>query len=90
MEHMYLDKGGSAAVLGALLGLVELKYPVRNLLTLLVVIYLITQVNVVIGLGVAENAVDGRSYRPSDIIRSLNVIFDSIMEVAGTTNIFLL
>jgi leucyl aminopeptidase len=55
MEEMYGDKGGSCAVIGALAGTLEMK-PKKNIL---------------FACGFAENAVDAKSYKPSDIIKSM-------------------
>lgn len=54
MEAMYMDKGGSVAVLGAMKALALQKAPV----------------DVVGVLAVAENSVDGISYKPLNIIRT--------------------
>ena len=58
MEDMYMDKGGTVATMGALKGVMELKLPI----------------NAVFAFGIAENALDARSYKPGDIIKSLKGI----------------
>lgn len=55
MEEMYLDKTGAAAVLGSLKATLELE-PNKN---------------VVFAVGIAENAIGARVYKPGDIIKSL-------------------
>jgi leucyl aminopeptidase len=55
MQEMYLDKTGACAVLGALHATLNLK-PKKN---------------VVFVAAIAENAVDSKSYKPGDIIKSL-------------------
>jgi leucyl aminopeptidase len=55
MEDMYGDKGGACAVIGALHGVLELK-PKKN---------------IVFAVGLAENAIDAKSYKPGDIIKSM-------------------
>jgi leucyl aminopeptidase len=55
MEQMYLDKGGACSVLGALHGTFELGI----------------KMNVVFAMGLAENAIDAKSYKPMDIITSM-------------------
>lgn len=55
MEDMYGDKGGACAVIGALHGCLELR-PKKNIL---------------FAVGLAENAIDARSYKPGDIITSM-------------------
>ena len=55
MEDMYQDKGGACAVLGALKGTFELGL----------------KKNVVFAMGFAENAIDNKSYKPMDIIKSM-------------------
>lgn len=52
---MYLDKTGATAVMGALHATLALK-PKKN---------------VVFAFGIAENAVDSKSYKPGDILTSL-------------------
>lgn len=52
---MYLDKGGACSVLGALHGTMELGI----------------KMNVVFAMGLAENAVDAKSYKPMDILTSM-------------------
>jgi leucyl aminopeptidase len=54
MENMYMDMSGSAVVLSVLQGIMEFKLPI----------------NIVIGLCVAENMIDNKSYRPYDILKS--------------------
>lgn len=58
MLDMYCDKAGSVATLGALKGAIELKLPV----------------NVAFAFGIAENAIDSKSYKPGDILKSLKGI----------------
>ena len=55
MEDMYGDKNGACAVLGALHGTLKLK-PKKN---------------IVFAVGLAENAIDSKSYKPGDIIKSM-------------------
>jgi leucyl aminopeptidase len=55
METMYGDKNGSCAVLGALHGALSLK----------------PRKNIVFAIGLAENAIDSKSYKPGDIITSM-------------------
>jgi len=55
MEDMYGDKGGACAVIGALHGCLHLK-PKKNVL---------------FAVGLAENAIDARAYKPGDIIKSM-------------------
>lgn len=55
IEEMYGDKGGSCAVIGALYGAIKL-----NL-----------KKNVVFAMAFAENAIDNKAYKPSDIIESM-------------------
>ena len=55
MEDMYGDKNGACAVLGALHGCLELGL----------------RKNVVFAIGLAENAIDSKSYKPGDIIGSM-------------------
>jgi len=55
MEDMYGDKGGACAVIGALHGCLELR-PKKNVL---------------FAVGLAENAIDARAYKPGDIIKSM-------------------
>lgn len=52
---MYMDKGGAAAVYGAMLG--ALRTDIKK--------------NVVFAFGLAENAIDSKSYKPDDIITSM-------------------
>jgi leucyl aminopeptidase len=54
IEQMYLDKCGACAVYGALWGAIQL-----NL-----------KKNIVFAVGLAENAIDSKSYKPMDIIHS--------------------
>eukprot|EP00831_Metopus_contortus_P003297 TRINITY_DN1121_c0_g2_i1.p1 TRINITY_DN1121_c0_g2~~TRINITY_DN1121_c0_g2_i1.p1 ORF type:complete len:451 (+),score=72.50 TRINITY_DN1121_c0_g2_i1:150-1355(+) len=64
IESMYLDKGGACAVLGAMKVLIETK----------------AAVNVIGCMVLAENAIDNKSYHPSDIIKSysgLTVVVDN-------------
>lgn len=56
MELMYGDKGGSCAVIGALVGTMELGL----------------KKNVVFACGFAENAIGANAYKPSDIIKAMN------------------
>lgn len=55
METMYMDKGGACAVIGALHGCLNLK-PKKN---------------IIFTVGLAENAIDAKSYKPGDIIKSM-------------------
>lgn len=55
METMYCDKGGACAVLSALHGALELGL----------------KKNVAFAIALAENSIDGKSYKPSDIITSM-------------------
>jgi leucyl aminopeptidase len=55
MEEMHLDKGGACAVMGALVGTLDLAIP-RN---------------IVFVLGFAENAIGAKVYKPGDIVTSL-------------------
>ena len=55
MEDMYGDKNGACAVLGALHGCLELE-PKKN---------------IIFSVGLAENAIDSKSYKPGDIITSM-------------------
>jgi leucyl aminopeptidase len=55
MEQMYLDKGGACSVIGALHGTLELGI----------------KMNVVFAMGLAENAIDAKSYKPMDILTSM-------------------
>lgn len=55
METMYMDKGGACAVIGALHGCLTLK-PKKN---------------IIFTVGLAENAIDAKSYKPGDIIKSM-------------------
>jgi leucyl aminopeptidase len=55
MEDMYLDKGGACAVIGALIGTLELGI----------------KKNIVFAMGLAENSIDSKSYKPGDIIKSM-------------------
>jgi leucyl aminopeptidase len=56
MEDMYGDKGGACAVIGALQGTLELQ-PKKNIL---------------FAVGLAENAIGSRAYKPGDIIKGMN------------------
>ena len=56
MEDMYGDKGGACAVIGALQGALELGF----------------KQNIVFACGFAENAIGSGSYKPGDIIKSMN------------------
>lgn len=64
-EDMYCDKTGACTTLGVLKGLIELKL----------------KVNVAFTFAIAENSIDGNSYRPSDIIKSYK---GYTVEVANT------
>ena len=55
IEDMYYDKAGACAVMGALKGALELGI----------------KKNVVFAMGFAENAIDAKSYKPMDIIKSM-------------------
>ena len=55
MEDMFGDKNGACAVLGALHGCLDLQ--VRK--------------NIVFAIGLAENAIDAKSFKPGDIIKSM-------------------
>ena len=55
MEDMYGDKNGACAVLGALHGVLDLQ----------------PDINLVFAVGLAENAIDAKSYKPGDIITSM-------------------
>ena len=55
MEDMYGDKNGACAVIGALHGCLALK----------------PRMNIVFAVGLAENAIDAKSYKPGDIIKSM-------------------
>ena len=55
METMYGDKNGACAVLGALQSCIDLN--VRK--------------NIVFAVGLAENAIDSKSYKPGDILTSM-------------------
>jgi len=54
IEDMYYDKAGACAVLGALKGTLDLG----------------VKKNIVFAMGFAENAIDSKSYKPMDIIKS--------------------
>ena len=54
IEDMYIDMSGSAVVLSVLLGLIELN----------------VKKNIVVALPIAENMIDGKAFRPSDILTS--------------------
>ena len=54
IEDMYGDKNGACAVLGALHGVLESK----------------PKINIVFALGVVENAISSKSYKPNDVIKS--------------------
>jgi leucyl aminopeptidase len=58
IEDMYYDKAGACAVMGALKGALELGI----------------KKNVVFAMGFAENAIDNKSYKPMDIIKSMKGI----------------
>ena len=58
IEDMFCDKGGTVATMGALKGVIELKLPI----------------NVAFAFGIAENAIDAKSYKPGDVIKSLKGI----------------
>ena len=55
MENMYGDKNGACAVLGALHGVLNSQ----------------PKINIVFALGIAENAISSRSYKPGDILKSM-------------------
>ena len=55
MEDMYGDKNGACAVLGALHGCLDMQ----------------PAINIVFAVGLAENAIDAKSYKPGDIITSM-------------------
>ena len=55
MEEMFGDKNGACAVLGALHGTMQIK-PKKN---------------IIFAVGLAENAIDSKSYKPGDIIKSM-------------------
>ena len=55
MFSMFGDKNGACAVLGALYGTLQLK-PKKN---------------IIFSVGLAENAIDSKSYKPGDIIKSM-------------------
>jgi leucyl aminopeptidase len=65
IEKMHGDKGGSTAVIGALHGCLEVK-PKKNICFVM---------------GFAENSVDAKSYKPSDILYSLK---GSTVEIGNT------
>jgi leucyl aminopeptidase len=54
IEDMYLDKHGACNALSVFKSAVDMKLPI----------------NLVCAIGVAENSIDGKSYKPSDIITS--------------------
>ena len=54
IEDMYVDKGGACATLGALHGALNLGI----------------EKNIVFAVGLAENSIDSRSYKPGDILTS--------------------
>ena len=56
MEDMYGDKGGACAVIGALKGVLELG----------------SNKNIIFAVGLAENAIGSRAYKPGDIIKGMN------------------
>jgi leucyl aminopeptidase len=56
MESMYGDKGGSTAVIGALMGCLDLS----------------VKANIIFSCGFAENAVGKGAYKPSDILTAMN------------------
>lgn len=58
MEEMYGDKGGACAVIGALKGALELNI----------------KKNVIFSIGLAENSIDAKSYKPMDILTSMKGI----------------
>lgn len=55
IEDMYLDKSGACGALGVLKWVLDTK----------------AKVNLSVGLGFVENAIDSRSYKPNDILTSL-------------------
>ena len=55
IEDMYGDKNGACAVIGALHGCLDLQ----------------PEKNIVFAIGLAENAIDAKSYKPGDIITSM-------------------
>lgn len=55
IEDMYLDKSGACAVIGALHASLKLK----------------PRKNIIFAVGLCENAVDAKSYKPNDIIKSM-------------------
>ncbi|AVC44575.1 leucyl aminopeptidase [Francisella tularensis subsp. novicida] len=65
MDSMKMDMGGAAAVMGTMKAIAMLNLPV----------------NVVGVMGLAENAVDARSYRPGDVLKSMKGI---TVEVSNT------
>ena len=65
IEIMYLDKGGACAALGVLKWAVENELPI----------------NLICTLAIAENAIGSKSYKPSDIIKSLK---GSTVEIGNT------
>ncbi|WP_150463833.1 leucyl aminopeptidase [Francisella sp. XLW-1] len=65
MDSMKMDMGGAAAVMGTMKALAMLNIPI----------------NVVGVMGLAENAVDARSYRPGDVLKSMKGI---TVEVSNT------
>ena len=65
LEDMRQDMGGSAAVLGVLRNVLEFK-PKKNL---------------IFALGIAENAIGSRSYKPGDVIKSYSGM---TVEIANT------
>jgi leucyl aminopeptidase len=56
MESMYGDKGGSTAVIGAMMGCLDLK----------------VKANIVFACAFAENAIGKGAYKPSDILTAMN------------------
>lgn len=65
MDTMKMDMGGAAAVMGIMKALAMLNLPI----------------NVVGVMGLAENAIDARSYRPGDVLKSMKGI---TVEVSNT------
>jgi len=65
MDFMFGDKGGSCAVIGALVGILDLQ-PKKN---------------VIFCCGFADNALDAKSYKPSDILTSYK---GSTVEIGNT------
>lgn len=65
IDHMHLDMSGAAAILGTMEALAELKWPV----------------NVVGVMALAENAIDGNSYKPGCVLRAYD---GTTVEVANT------